>query len=939
MLNLNALLEDWEVNLNTVMSSATYYKLDLGNLKSRLYKFTEQFSELSSFDGRNYPYSTSQYYNWLETNQATYQTSKALLDRNLDYNMISGAMGMAIDPIQGALEGGAKFEATGAVAGGIAGSIKGAGNLIQAILLNEKAQKDFATEWDGRLTNKYRSPVSLNVSGFGDGSLNFSSWSESGNYSCNFFRTYVLPEYISAKIWYLIAFKGTPTYGIPYKYEDYDNRRVFNYFELDTHTRHADLVSWIRYRAKYELPLFNSPQFIEDFLSYISGGVRLWKRQYDRDKIEQYILDNIENKYQPPFDLERPDKTFNVNIKNILESQYSSTPKEKDNLIPSDVRGNVKTEFLHTDNDYTLGGSIVSIKTTSEVYNSKNIEDFEDGIPYTAIFPEAHTKEEFKEICKKINFDFKGTDFFLKGNDAQGGQSFNYNFKNDTSINEIEITRDDEYDYSNDLIVYDSNANDNPELDIAANKYLGSYLYYNPDQSGEDTEILNYTTDYKIENMQSSNLQQGCLIWNVDGDRWQITNDTSNPYKVEYTALTVHPDYFICQPLDNMARKFSSGELQTAGYCTVPYHDYPNGYLVDQQPYHGVQTIPLPFSQFGCNTFEEFKEKVKSIHLPTRDKAYINQHNSAYWSWAGLGNERYYDREHNGDLEAIFSMGSKKWEWDKTANGHVTAVANVCFWKPFDRDSDSIKEDFYQYIEKEQYYYCPPEVNNPILLPGDDDYDYGGQVDPFTCRVVYDNRTVRLGKLNTVLFNKVTISWRLNDDRSGIIFTLDSKPYVGGWINQVDDPKNIKYLAFGDIHGARWLETFKFGYNRRVIKSATDPDIELNEGDAKNMLFNLSVDYIPTVLPASHTNIKVAYKTKITLNSDGLDVKIDQENSVNLTVPAIIELRNAGMFHLEDWVAYLASKNKVENDDLLDDNYQNNLKIEAKFNALNFFKK
>ena len=930
MLNLNALLEDWEVNLNTVISSATYYKLDLGNLKSHLYKFTEQFSELSSFDGRNYPYSTSQYYNWLQNNQASYQTSKALLDRSLDYNMLSGAMNMFIEPIQGALEG-AKYGKVGVGVGAAAGAIGGAGSLVNTILQNQKAQKDFATQWDGKLTNMYRSPVSLNVSGFGDGSLNFSSWSESGNYSCNFFRTYVLPEYITEKIWYLVALKGTPTYGIPYKYADYDNRRVFNYFELDTHTRHADLVECIRSQAKNELPLFNSPQFIEDFLSYISAGIRVWKRKYNKTQMEQYILENIENEYQPPFNPELPDAIIPLNIENNLTSTYSVTPENEGSSVNPLPSGLIE-DFLHAPRYYQVNGDDVwmVIPTTVKLIN----------IPYTDIFPETHTKQDFKEICDKINFDFKGTDFLLEGNKAQGGQIFNYNFKNNTSLNEIKINENDTYSLTDSLIIYNNLENNASELDIEKNDYLNAYLYYNP-QNLNDAKLKRYTTQFKIEDLIDSNFHQGCLIWNKDSNMAQISKyNYSSEYPVEY-SYAAFPDLhaFVYQRLDNQAICwFQNGEQRVEGdYHCMPATDFTTN-VVPQTQYDGLQTIEFKFSDFDCNTFEEFANKVTSIHLPesTDGDAHISQCISIFWSWPL--NTRYHTRGgENYSLSDIFNG----WEWNKTASGSVTAVSNVCFYQPDNTANQRIVDDFEMLVRLSGWVYNKDIALNPVLTTDDEGYNWADGCDPFTCRMILsDNSIFKCGKWRTVLFNKVILSWKLSPNEDGIIFTLDSKPYVGGWIASSEgDIENIKALSFGDSMGVDAYGTLKFGYNRWVNNTYDQPDTNLNNNESKNILFNLSVDYIPTVLKADETNIMIKYQTNITLQDDHLNLRIIQQNWVKLIIEGLAEFAREGFFDINDWDIYLASKITAPNTELTENNYQNKLTIKTLFNNLNFFKK
>ena len=82
----------------------------------------------------------------------------------------------------------------------------------------------------------------------------------------------------------------------------------------------------------------------------------------------------------------------------------------------------------------------------------------------------------------------------------------------------------------------------------------------------------------------------------------------SSEYPVEY-SYAAFPDLhaFVYQRLDNQAICwFQNGEQRVEGdYHCMPATDFTTN-VVPQTQYDGLQTIEFKFSDFDCNTFEEF---------------------------------------------------------------------------------------------------------------------------------------------------------------------------------------------------------------------------------------------------------------------------------------------------------------------------------------------
>jgi hypothetical protein len=87
-------------------------------------------------------------------------------------------------------------------------------------------------------------------------------------------RTYVLPDIYLEKLAFNIFFNGYPM-NKKFKYSEYDNRRVFNFFAIDTKTNKIEIVNYLKEKCAEISPLFNLESYIDEFLLELTKGVRL----------------------------------------------------------------------------------------------------------------------------------------------------------------------------------------------------------------------------------------------------------------------------------------------------------------------------------------------------------------------------------------------------------------------------------------------------------------------------------------------------------------------------------------------------------------------------------------------------------------------------------------------------------------------------------------
>ena len=467
MINLNNLVNQWNINLNCFLSNNTYFKLDLGNLKNEHYKFTKTFSELTTVDTRNFSYSTSAYNNWLENNQVSLQTARNLLDRDMRYNLMSGGMNLVEGVINGAVQGGLT---TGDIGGVVAGAGIGAGvgtkGILNTILSNKHALENFNTKWQGRFTNMYRSPSLWNGSGFSDGSVNYSPWSPEDNSQFNLGRTFVLPYILWVRRWWNVRFNGYPV-NEELNYSEYDNRRVFNFFALDTKTNKIDLVNYLREKSAELIPLFNLESYIDSFLVTLTKGVRLWKRKFDSKKMEQYVRENIENKYVPPFSIDKSDLDIPI--------EYSEERNIEYNIIPTNLEIDDYTpDFLAKNNAANLIGPFQSpIEVTGndsicQNHSSSNPSEIA-VIKYEDLG--VANRQEFIDNFSKVNLNLFGTNILI-GN----VESIILNKNSSITIDLEEIGDNLDFGANFTIITYGYDINKG-ELAVDENQQLTGWLY------------------------------------------------------------------------------------------------------------------------------------------------------------------------------------------------------------------------------------------------------------------------------------------------------------------------------------------------------------------------------------------------------------------------------------------------------------------------------
>lgn len=467
MVNLNQLYNGWEVNLNCALSNHTYFKLDLGNLKNQNFKFTKTFCELSSVDTRSFPYSTSAYNNWLSTNQSSYASAKAILDNNLRYNLLAGGLNMITAPIDMAGQGAIELGPIGAVAGAAAGVGAGLGGMASRLMQNTKAIQNFNTEWEGRFTNFKRSPASWDGNGFSDGSINYAIWSSADNSEYNLGRTYILPNILLEQGWYDVKFRGYPV-NKPLPYSEYDNRRVFNFFSINTNTNRVELTNYLREKMSELTPLFNLETYIDSFLNSLSKGVRLWKRKYDKDKIDQYVKENIENDWVPPFNIIKGDEVVTIDYSDTRDMNYNLVPEDltKDNypisfIAPNDVGHLIGIGLwlapIEPVDEYTVKQTYTS---TSQLIATITYEDLRVA-----------NKEEFFERFGVINFNLFGT---IMSIDTEQHSIMNNTSKAQINLSEIDPSVDE---LSVDINILDYNKDIDSELNVDSTEKLTGWLY------------------------------------------------------------------------------------------------------------------------------------------------------------------------------------------------------------------------------------------------------------------------------------------------------------------------------------------------------------------------------------------------------------------------------------------------------------------------------
>lgn len=907
MLNLNNLISDWEINLNTFLGSATYYRLDLGsNLRNNRYGFTQQFEELSSYDSRNFPFSTSQYYNWLENNQSTIQTAKTLLDRNLDYNMLSSGLNLAISPVQGALEGGSRFGKVGAVAGAAAGTLGGVGGLVNTILYNQKLQKDFRTEWAGRLSNMYRSPVSLNVSGFNDGSLNFAQWSPADLSNFSFFRTYELPQFLREKIWYIIKFRGLPCKGIPFKFADYDCRRVFNYFTLDTDTRRMDLINYIRNKCKEELPLFNSPEFIEDFLAWLSKGVRLWKRKWDLEKIDQYVEENIENKWQLPFNSDVANDEINVSIDVNLQNTYSVEPENLNGRINPMPNGNVEDLFGVEKNYIQYANTLTQ--------NDIDLENpiAEGSVLYSDINSEISTKDEFIENYNYLAFDLSGTSFSL--NNIDSTIALNRVIVNNTSINTVDF-QPGQYSYELDLPIISYNNNIESELKVDDSTYLQSYINY----QAEYNDDLDWHSNNKLSDLSSENLLRSVYLYSHDNYN-QTTAASPCVENIKTDITEGGNDVYLS------VYEFSGDAYHNLNYIHRTEYTTENGAAeINQWPYTGHQEVVMSYADFGANNFEEFKNRINSLSLSgLENSCYVydtvciaESYPVVPFSW----NRRFINKRNLIDI--FKDQNGNMWKWDKSRQGSVTAVTNLTLYRASQQPADEILAYYFNRTHPDWYW----NGNLICINTSSENRGYWSWKANLRTNQSDDSGTTSWSGDPVGVFNKCELSWVAG--ATNIVFTLKITPYF--IVRHFNSPYEYAYFGCRDYVPA--LNTAVLSINA----SDENPGVSHSaNGEQKKWLFNLYANYQQVNDTANSTKMNIGYKVKVDLEEDSLSYKIYKNSNITAQFDEG-DLRDGDDYNQYTWLLYSANST-APNNELTNDEYKWNVKINLLLNKLKLFK-
>ncbi|MCF0227800.1 MAG: hypothetical protein HUJ52_03190, partial [Malacoplasma sp.] len=301
--------QDFEIRLNTIMTSETYYKLDIDDIINPNYPISKSSLELTSSDSRNFPYSTESYYNWLATNQATLNTSRANIEMQNrwkweDYgiNAAQGVAGMIGNFVGTAATGGSLGGPLG-IAGAIGGfALQKGMSALKLWIGTERRKEKWQLDMNKSLQNAYRSPSQMSLTGIGTGSLSYASWASADFSYESMFRTFEANDFDKNKVWQQIAWYGYP-FASTAKFNDYDNRKNFNYFEMDTSIKSVAINNTVREYALKENPLFAQQEFIEWFKNKISDGIRLFKKDWDgsMDADSELVRTNVENDI-PDFD-------------------------------------------------------------------------------------------------------------------------------------------------------------------------------------------------------------------------------------------------------------------------------------------------------------------------------------------------------------------------------------------------------------------------------------------------------------------------------------------------------------------------------------------------------------------------------------------------------------------------------------------------------------
>lgn len=286
---------EWEINLNTLIGDATYYKLDLGDLWNKYYPFTKTQMEMCSMDSRLGPISSENYYNWLQQNQVSYQTAKDAfkIDQTADIiNAVSGGLGAGISTLIGALAA----PLTGGVSLALGSAVAGASAFGSGMGIWNK-QRKFDLEWKQNLENKYRAPSTTNIDGFGTGSVLFSLWDNNVSNNLSMFKTYTISEIQREQLWMEYSWKGY-NFNSADTYYSFDNRKNYNYFEMDTTTKSAIINGLIKEFMSKKSLLFSQQKYINWFKDKLQGGVRLFNVVWDgatSDVESDLVTGNIEH--------------------------------------------------------------------------------------------------------------------------------------------------------------------------------------------------------------------------------------------------------------------------------------------------------------------------------------------------------------------------------------------------------------------------------------------------------------------------------------------------------------------------------------------------------------------------------------------------------------------------------------------------------------------
>lgn len=272
----------WEINLNVFFGERSYFKVDLSTLKSTNYPFTKTFAELSTTDNRMFPFTTAQYTNWLQNNETTLQASKNALDYQIKYGSASNSLNAVGSGLSTA-------GMTGSAGLGIISGLMGIGGTIAGI---SRAKKEWQNQWDSTMGNMYTSPSTLNTSGFGSGSINFSTTANSDN-NYQLFKTYQIPDYAREEIWNEIAMNGY-YFKSMCKFKDYDNRTMFNYIRADLSNKWFRIYNFLKEQMEPISFLFSQAEWALWLNDKLNSGMRLFKIIYDNKRIDNFIKYNIE---------------------------------------------------------------------------------------------------------------------------------------------------------------------------------------------------------------------------------------------------------------------------------------------------------------------------------------------------------------------------------------------------------------------------------------------------------------------------------------------------------------------------------------------------------------------------------------------------------------------------------------------------------------------